>query len=438
MTKTEYHLSICWRSFLVLALKVGVFVGLGLESVPVAGTCFIAYFIYSGLYIAYVFPALGLGAGIGTIVGSLGGGFVGLFIAFMYWVFAATIAPLVSIILFIWHLLCFFFSLGSGESYTHSSSVSTYNESHTSVSIGSIFLKILGAVFIFCALACLYVFCLGSFLVEKYALNFKDEGVAYDIFMDKLCLFSECDRDAPYFNGRMRWRFRFGSTCINRYYYLIRWSEPTEAEDSAESWMIKCYYRHVHADYAQWYYDLFRKSLLNRDTSSSNRYRASWYLQKCIKERCDRKGGYLSDQDAHWCLVKANKWFSRAIDKDHSMDERILYAEYAYMLYYGAANASNRHAYRGECRRQIGRLYELASRNEVGYPSYASMDDAVKYYRLAIADGDSQAQYVLAHYYYNGLGVKMDRAEAIRLFRAAAANGHRGADSFLRKLGVKP
>jgi TPR repeat protein len=49
---------------------------------------------------------------------------------------------------------------------------------------------------------------------------------------------------------------------------------------------------------------------------------------------------------------------------------------------------------------------------------------AVALYRLAAAQNLDSAQLRLGHMYYNGFGVAEDSAEALRLYRLAAAQGH--------------
>jgi TPR repeat protein len=50
--------------------------------------------------------------------------------------------------------------------------------------------------------------------------------------------------------------------------------------------------------------------------------------------------------------------------------------------------------------------------------------EAVRLYRLAAAQGHAYAQYHLGHMFEIGQGVAQDRAEAIRWFRLAAAQGN--------------
>jgi hypothetical protein len=56
-----------------------------------------------------------------------------------------------------------------------------------------------------------------------------------------------------------------------------------------------------------------------------------------------------------------------------------------------------------------------------------SYDEALKWYRLAAAQGDPDALYNLACCYVDGHGVVQDLDEALRVFKRAAAKGHAGA-----------
>ena len=64
--------------------------------------------------------------------------------------------------------------------------------------------------------------------------------------------------------------------------------------------------------------------------------------------------------------------------------------------------------------------------------------EAVRLYRLAAAQGLADAQYnlgdMLEHGKKHGKGVAKNRAEAIRLYRLAAAQGHANAFAALRRL----
>jgi S1-C subfamily serine protease len=53
--------------------------------------------------------------------------------------------------------------------------------------------------------------------------------------------------------------------------------------------------------------------------------------------------------------------------------------------------------------------------------------EAVKWYRLAAEQGDSQAQLNLGNMYYVGVGVTQNHAEAVKWYRLAAEQGHFGA-----------
>ena len=62
--------------------------------------------------------------------------------------------------------------------------------------------------------------------------------------------------------------------------------------------------------------------------------------------------------------------------------------------------------------------------------------EAVRLYRLAAAQGHSDAQVGLGVRLHNGQGVAKDRAEAIRWYRLAAAQGQANATAALKRLGV--
>jgi TPR repeat protein len=50
--------------------------------------------------------------------------------------------------------------------------------------------------------------------------------------------------------------------------------------------------------------------------------------------------------------------------------------------------------------------------------------EAVKWYRLAAVQGDTNAQYSLGLMYVNGEGVPQDYGEAVKWYRLAAEKGH--------------
>jgi TPR repeat protein len=62
--------------------------------------------------------------------------------------------------------------------------------------------------------------------------------------------------------------------------------------------------------------------------------------------------------------------------------------------------------------------------------------EAVRLWRLAAAQGDATAQCNLGLMFDNGEGVAQDKAEAARLYRLAAAQGHVKAAAALKRLGV--
>ena len=54
-------------------------------------------------------------------------------------------------------------------------------------------------------------------------------------------------------------------------------------------------------------------------------------------------------------------------------------------------------------------------------------EEAVRWYRKSAEQGYPRAEYDLGYMYYYGLGVRQNRAEAIRLFEEAAAQGNEDA-----------
>jgi TPR repeat protein len=62
--------------------------------------------------------------------------------------------------------------------------------------------------------------------------------------------------------------------------------------------------------------------------------------------------------------------------------------------------------------------------------------EAVRLYRLSAAQGHAFAQNNLGVMFETGQGVAKDRAEAIRWYRLAAAQGHAAATAALKRLGV--
>ena len=59
------------------------------------------------------------------------------------------------------------------------------------------------------------------------------------------------------------------------------------------------------------------------------------------------------------------------------------------------------------------------------------MDEAIKYYDMAIAKGNHEALYNKAIIYYQGRGVERNRKEAKKLMKQAAAKGLSQARYFL-------
>jgi TPR repeat protein len=62
--------------------------------------------------------------------------------------------------------------------------------------------------------------------------------------------------------------------------------------------------------------------------------------------------------------------------------------------------------------------------------------EAVRWYRLAAAQGYAYAQFNLGNMFEKGRGVAKDTAEAIRLYRLAAAQGVAAATAALQRLGA--
>ena len=62
--------------------------------------------------------------------------------------------------------------------------------------------------------------------------------------------------------------------------------------------------------------------------------------------------------------------------------------------------------------------------------------EAARLYRLAAAQGHAGAQNNLGGMFDHGQGVAKDRAEAIRWYRLAAAQGNAIAQSSLKRLGA--
>jgi uncharacterized protein len=60
--------------------------------------------------------------------------------------------------------------------------------------------------------------------------------------------------------------------------------------------------------------------------------------------------------------------------------------------------------------------------------------EAVRLYRLAVAQGHATAQVNLGNMFLNGYGVRKIKAEAVRLYRLAAAQGHADASAMLQRL----
>jgi TPR repeat protein len=85
--------------------------------------------------------------------------------------------------------------------------------------------------------------------------------------------------------------------------------------------------------------------------------------------------------------------------------------------------------------RQIGNLYGMA----LGVPQdYA---EALRWYRLAAAQGNAEAEDQIGFFYLSGWGVPQDSAQALKWFRKAADQGNEVAQRnigmmFLQGMGV--
>ena len=62
--------------------------------------------------------------------------------------------------------------------------------------------------------------------------------------------------------------------------------------------------------------------------------------------------------------------------------------------------------------------------------------EAIRWYRLAAAQGDADAQFNLGLMFEKGQDVAKDKAEAIRWYRLAAAQGDADAIAELQQLGA--
>jgi hypothetical protein len=60
--------------------------------------------------------------------------------------------------------------------------------------------------------------------------------------------------------------------------------------------------------------------------------------------------------------------------------------------------------------------------------------EALHWYRLAVAQNNSDAQYRLGFMYESGSGVTVDKIEALRLYRLSAAQGNDDGINAVRRL----
>ena len=78
----------------------------------------------------------------------------------------------------------------------------------------------------------------------------------------------------------------------------------------------------------------------------------------------------------------------------------------------------------------------MARMCEKGLGVAADIAEAIRLYRLAAAQGLAGSQCKLAYMYEVGRGVAADTAEAISLYRLAAAQGDAYATAALARLGA--
>ena len=79
-------------------------------------------------------------------------------------------------------------------------------------------------------------------------------------------------------------------------------------------------------------------------------------------------------------------------------------------------------------------LFQQGFKLEYGKKSQDA--EAVRLYRLAAAQGKAVAQYNLGIMFERGRGVSQDKSEAVPLYQLAAANGHSSATTNLERLGA--
>ena len=84
----------------------------------------------------------------------------------------------------------------------------------------------------------------------------------------------------------------------------------------------------------------------------------------------------------------------------------------------------------GKSRRRPTRRYSRVQRG--GELTHAEIEKL----KQTAENGDAEAQFNLGTMFENGRGVAQDRAEAIRWYRLAAAQGHAKATAALRRLGA--
>ena len=84
-----------------------------------------------------------------------------------------------------------------------------------------------------------------------------------------------------------------------------------------------------------------------------------------------------------------------------------------------------------EARAEAEEQFELGAMYITGYGVVKDLAEAARLYRLAADQGHAQAQYNLGAMYYTGKGVAKDVAQAARLFRLAADQGDAQAQDAL-------
>ena len=83
-------------------------------------------------------------------------------------------------------------------------------------------------------------------------------------------------------------------------------------------------------------------------------------------------------------------------------------------------------------------VYEPFDGRFTSFTKFTSVEknhiEAVKWFKLAAANGHAEAQFMLGECYYNGYGVDKNRAEAVKWYRLAADNGSAVAKRYLENI----